>query len=168
MTKRIDEPPRIVEREEQACVGIRTRATLREWSTVNALLRELLEWSSEVGVHPPVAPFYRYRVIGDEDRPYDVEVGIPIHEMPAESGRGIRGSIPGGRYVRLVHCGHPDRLDESHARLRAWAEEEGVELRKELKDGVETWDGLFEFYLTDPAVEPDPDNWTIEVLCRVR
>lgn len=25
------------------------------------------------------------------------------------------------------------------------------------------WDGRFEFYPTDPAVEPDPERWEIEV-----
>jgi hypothetical protein len=66
-----------------------------------------------------------------------------------------------------VHHGHPDRLEETHAAIREWASREGIRFKREDDGGNEVWAGLYEFYLTDPADEPDLNDWKTEVLYQI-
>jgi effector-binding domain-containing protein len=161
------EGPRIERRDEQPYVSIRTRATLNEWPRVNALVLDVLHWMEERGLGSAGAPFFRYWTIGDDRDPYDLEVGWPVDEVPEPEGAVRVGTIPGASYVRLVHHGHPDRLDRAHDALREWADRKGVELKVETEGGREVWAGVFECYLTDPADEPDPAEWRTELLYQI-
>jgi effector-binding domain-containing protein len=148
-----------VERAAQPCVAIPVRATLRGWGTVNALVPEVFAWLSDRGI-PPAGPlFYRYRVIGDADEEFEVEVGVPVAAPVAGDGRVQGGAAPAGRYAVRVHHGHPDEMARTHRELLAWAQEQGSPA---LREG-ERWAGVFEYYRSDPDVEPDPAKWETEI-----
>jgi effector-binding domain-containing protein len=151
--------PKVRERTGQPYVAIPIRATLREWGEVNALVAEVLGWLSGRGIAPAGALFYRHRVIGGMDAKFEVEVGFPVATEVEGDGRVVAGAKPAGRYVVATHHGHPDDIAASHLALVEWAGRQGVPLAK---DG-EVWLGLFESYLSDPAVEPDPDKWRTEL-----
>lgn len=159
--------PHIQERDEQSYVSIRTRATLREWSRVNARVAQVFGWLDERGMDRAGPPFYRYWIIGDDDNEFDLEVGVPVNTVPETEEPFRVGTIPEGSYVRMVHRGHPDRLERAHEEIRRWADHEGVRLKREIDGGEEVWSGLFEFYLSDPAVEPDLNRWETELLYQV-
>ncbi|HWM07205.1 MAG TPA: GyrI-like domain-containing protein [Actinophytocola sp.] len=151
--------PTVVQRPEQPYAAIAIRATLREWGEVNALVPEVFEWLARQGTQPAGALFYRHRIIGGMDEKFTVEVGVPVAAPPAGDGRVVAGAKPAGRYVVATHHGHPDGIAASHLALVEWAGRAGIALAK---DGEE-WLGMFESYLTDPAVQPDPDKWETEL-----
>lgn len=160
--------PTIEARAEQPYVSIPISASLREWGTVNALVPEVYGWLAQKGIAPAGPLFYRYRVAGDWDRPFDLEVGVPVPSAVPCEGRLTGGAIPSGSYATATHNGHPDKLATSITALQDWAAREGVEFDKRREGGQEVWAGCFEFYLTDPEVEPDLNNWQIRLAYKVK
>jgi len=59
----------------------------------------------------------------------------------------------------LRHTGPYDGLVASNAALQAWAAEHGIEF----DTTGPAWGGRAEHYLTDPAQEPDPVKWEVDV-----
>lgn len=176
MTKPIDtisdshmlNDPVIGARAEQPYVSIPIEITLKEWENANALVEELFGWLGKKGVQPSGAPFYRYFVIGDTNEKFKLEVGVPIVRPMFGDDRVITGVIPAGKYVTLVHIGQPDRISDSFTALEKWATEHEVEWDKQMEGNEEVWGGRFEYYLTDPAVEPDEGKWSIEIAYKIK
>lgn len=160
--------PSLEHRGERPYVGIPIEATLAEWREVNALVGEVFRWLDRRDEGLAGAPFYRYRVIGDETTPFELEVGVPTAGRPAGDDRVRPGTIPSGIYAVLEHETHPDELGRSHAALQGWAAEEGHELARRTNGDVTVWEGRYESYLTDPDEEPDPSEWTTEIAYLVR
>lgn len=150
------------ERTEQPYVAIGAEANLREWGPVTALV-------ADAGVGPGTGPgvgrtpFFRYRTIGDEEKRFHLEIGAPFEREISGDGRMRAGRVPAGSYATVVHVGHPDRIGESLDRLEGWIEDRGLKVAQLTWNGQVVWDGCFEFYPTDPAVEPDRERWEIEV-----
>lgn len=155
--------PRLERRDSQRYVAIPVEATLKEWNDVNALVPELFGWIEQNGLTLAGAPFYRYRVIGDEERNFSLEVGIPIDANVTGDGRVIPDSKPAGTYAVYVHTGHPDRLEESFRLMDDWAEGEGIAWDIDRSGERDVWRARFESFLTNPEEEPDLNKWSIEV-----
>lgn len=68
---------------------------------------------------------------------------------------------------RLLRYGGPCRASRSNPRITGsaggWIEDRGLKVAQHTWNGQVVWDGRFEFYPTDPSVEPDPEPWEIEV-----
>lgn len=160
--KYIDEP--VVENlPELPYVGIAVQATLLEWKKVNKLVDELLAWLAERELKPAGPLFYRYWIIGNEEKTSNVELGIPVERMVTGNERIVASFIPGGSYVTALHRGHPDHLAKSHNELEIWAKKEGLELDRRLEGEVEIWNGRFESYLTEFQKEPELEKWKIRI-----
>src|ERR1700741_2135028 len=147
--------PTVLERTEQPYVAIPIEATLREWGEVNALIPEVLAWLGERGIAPAGALFYRHRVIGGFDEKFSVEVGFPVAEPVEGDGRVVAGAKPAGRDGGAAQPrppAPPDGTAQSPLALVDGAGRQAVPLAKE----GDVWGGLFESYLSDPEVEPDP------------
>lgn len=155
--------PELQRRAEQPYVAIPIEVTLREWGRANALVPELFKWLDENNLRLAGAPFYRFWTIGDEERAFSLEVGIPLDHPISGDGRVIAGTKPAGLYAIMHHHGHPDRLRESFEVLDAWADREGIYWANHRRDGQEVWGGRFESFLTNPEEEPDLNKWTIEI-----
>lgn len=155
--------PELQRRAEEPYVSIPIEVTLREWGRANALVPEIFGWLEKNGLTLAGAPFYRYWIIGDEERKFSLEVGVPLHKPVSGDGRVIAGTKPAGLYAVMYHQGHPDRLKESFGLLDRWAEQEGIAWANRNEGGREVWGGRFESFLTNPEEEPDLNKWTIEV-----
>jgi RNA polymerase sigma factor (sigma-70 family) len=84
-----------------------------------ALVGEVIGWLSRQGIEFAGAPFFRYWTIGDMDREFDLEVGVPVASVVSGDERVIAGFIPSGSYATMVHFGHPDRLAGPSKRCRS-------------------------------------------------
>jgi effector-binding domain-containing protein len=159
----MDLQPQIHHRAAQPYAGIRTSVTLADFpQAADTLFPELFGWLQEHGVATAGPPFIRYHVI-DMAAELDVEFGVPVGTTVPESGRVRAGVLPPGRYVTLRHIGPYDALVESNATLLRWASEQGIALDCRDTENGEAWRGRVEHYLTDPAEEPDPGKWEVEV-----
>ena len=72
-------------------------------------------------------------------------------------------SCPEGRYAVLRHTGPYDGLMAANAALQQWASEHSAEF--DVTDTAEgqAWRSRVEHYLTNPAQEPDPAKWEVDV-----
>lgn len=155
--------PRVEVRTEQPYVAIPIQVTLKNWAQTTVLLPELYDWLHAKGIEPAGEPFYRYWCIGSNEAEFSLEVGVPVERMLAGDERVIASFIPGGSYATALHQGHPDQLEQSLKQLEEWAEKEVLEIDKRFEGHDEIWNGRFEFYLTDPEIEPDLYKWQIEI-----
>ncbi|QUW23875.1 GyrI-like domain-containing protein [Sporosarcina sp. Marseille-Q4063] len=160
--------PRIEARAERSYIAIPIEATLKEWDKVNALFEELFEWMKKKGLQPNGAPFFRYWVMSDRNMKFKLEVGIPVVNATFGDERVTAGTTPEGKYVIIDHKGHPDRIQQTSNLLEEWSENRGLTLDKKVQGNEEIWGGRFEYYLTDPAIEPDLDKWSIEIAFKIK
>ena len=131
-------------------------AVLRETVPMNAL-REffgraygaVMATSQKQNVQLAGPPFALYR--GMPTDVVDVEAGFPVAAPFASSGGGgvIAGSLPGGQALEAMHIGPYESLPETYGAITA----------KMQADGLTPGDAMWEYYLTDPATEPNPAKW---------
>lgn len=157
--------PTIEERTEEPYVSIPIRVSLKEWGRANALVAEVFGWLAGHNIAPAGAPFFRYWIIGDMDAPFDLEVGVPVAAPVAGDERVQAGSVQAGRYLTYIHNGHPDQLNRVHNELQSWAAEHQVSFKTLLQEN--SWAGRYEFFLTNPEEQPDPNQWSIEVAYQI-
>jgi effector-binding domain-containing protein len=81
----------------------------------------------------------------------DVEAGFPVAAPLPSSGDGgvTAGSLPGGQALEAMHIGPYETLPETYGAIMA----------KMRADGLIPGDTMWEYYLSDPAAEPDPAAW---------
>lgn len=163
----MSQEPQIQQRPAQPYAGIRVRIPMDGISAaVDQAFPELFGWLAEHAIAPAGPPFIRYHVI-DMAGEMEIEPGVPAEvtdEAAASQGGRVRaGVLPGGRYVVLQHVGPYDGLVASNAALQAWAEQQGVQFDTWETDRGSAWRGRAEHYLTNPAEEPDPAKWAVDV-----
>lgn len=159
--------PQIVTRAEQPYVAIATRVPMSGMASVGAHLSEVVAWLGAHGLAPAGPPFFRYRGI-DMKRELDVEAGVPVGARIPPDGNVVTDVLPAGRYAAVTHVGHPAGLVDATRALLAWADTEGLTWDvTEGADGDERWGCRLEFYLTDPAKEPDMNKWETELAFRL-
>ncbi|PJI86623.1 GyrI-like domain-containing protein [Luteimicrobium subarcticum] len=117
-------------------------------------------------------PLLRYRVI-DMERALVVEAGVPVlgpdpgtGSLSAPDGLEL-GEIPAGRYLTVVHVGHPDSLEAATGAFLGYAASQGLTFDAAPGDDGEVWGSRIEWYLTDPRDEPDMDRWETELAFRL-
>lgn len=153
----------IQQRDERPCAGIRTWVPMDGISeAVDQAFPELFGWLGQRGIAPAGPPFIRYHVI-DMASGLDIEMGVPVAPGVSGDGRVTAGVLPGGRYVVLRHVGHYDGLLASNAELQRWAEQQGITLEGSETPQGTVFSGRLEEYLTNPAEEPDPAKWEVNV-----
>lgn len=155
--------PRIQERAAQHYAGIAAAVAMNGISAaVDDAFPELFGWLASNGIAPAGAPLIRYLVI-DMAGELQIELAVPVAAAVTASGRIRPGVLPGGRYAVLRHTGPYDGLLASNAALHQWARENGIEF--DTWDTAEgpAWRGRAEHYLTNPAEEPDPAKWEVDV-----
>ncbi len=119
-------------------------------------------WIDGQGMEPTGRPFIRYLEISMPDA-LMVDIGIPIPEEVSGSGDIIVETFPAGRYVAGSFFGHFDGLVDANAELQGWAKDTGLNLAGGDVGGKEVWASRTEFYVTDPATEPDPAKWQTDL-----
>jgi effector-binding domain-containing protein len=136
---------KVVEREEQPTLAVRTRADVR---VVPLLVPELIEevhaYLRTLGEAPTGPPYGRYDG-PDEHGTMALEVGWPTALPLPTRGRVERHTLPAGRWAETVHLGPYQELDEHFfAALEARVRAQGLE---PAGPPVEVWE-------SDPRVGP--------------
>ncbi len=119
---------------------------------------EIFEWLGRKSVPATGPVFWRYLVV-DMKKKLEIDVGVPVKAGLRGDGRIISDFLPAGLYATAVHVGHPDKLMQATAHLLSWAETERIEWRM---DG-ERWAGRIEWYLSNPAEDPDMKKWKTQL-----
>jgi effector-binding domain-containing protein len=71
--------------------------------------------------------------------------------------------LPAGRYASLIHRGPYEQLYDANGTLGKWIEEQGLKVDVKPTPEGDKFGCRLEVYLTDPAVEKDPQKWETEV-----
>jgi effector-binding domain-containing protein len=155
--------PELVTRPAQWSVVIPVEASLSEWNKTIDVIPQILGWIEANEVEPASPLFYRYRRIGDLEKPFSVEIGFAVNEQVAPSGNVVLSEMEGGTYLTYLHQGHPDQLFETGREIEMWAETNEITFDVRRSGDTEVWKGRYEFFLTNPDDEPDPNNWEIKI-----
>jgi hypothetical protein len=108
--------PELVTRPAQWSVVVPIEASLSEWNKTIEAIPQIVGWIEAHGIQPASPLFYRYRRIGDLEKPFSVEIGFAVHERVEASGDFIASEMEGGTYLTYLHQGHPD-LTLRHPRV---------------------------------------------------
>ncbi|MFD4138879.1 GyrI-like domain-containing protein [Streptomyces sp. NPDC058572] len=158
--------PAIVERGEQLYAYVRGSVRMDSFATIADRLPELVGWLTTRGAEFAGPPFFRYNTIDMEGESV-IEAGVPVVSAPEPEGDIGIAVLPAGRYVTVLHVGHPDQLFDVITAMHTWVERKGLEWDMTVVDGVEHWAGRIESYLTDPREEPDMSKWEMELAFRL-
>ena len=154
---------RVELRAAQPYAGIAMRVTMDGLSgAVDEAFPELFGWLAAHDVPAAGAPFIRYLVI-DMAAELQIELAVPIGAEISGAERVQPGVLPAGRYVSLRHTGPYDGLIASNAALQQWAQQQALVFDSWDTPGGSVWRGRAEHYLTNPAAEPDPAKWEVDV-----
>lgn len=156
--------PEIVERPAVPTVGIRAQIAEDGIAAVaDSLPGELFAWLGRRGIAPAGAPFFRYYRV-DMETGIDLEWGVPVAAPIEGDGRVVAGSLPAGRYARLLHVGPFSGLRAATGDLLDWISARGEE--PDVSED-EVIGAHIENYLTDPRREPHSAKWETEILMRL-
>ena len=154
---------RIELRAARPYAGIPVRVTMDGLSgAVDKAFPELFGWLAAQDIAAAGAPFIRYLVV-DMAAELQIELAVPVNAEISGSEHIRPGVLPAGQYVTLRHTGPYDGLVASNAALQQWARQEGVKFDTwDTPEGT-AWRARVEHYLTNPAAEPDPAKWEVDV-----
>ena len=159
----MSQPVRIELRAAQPYAGIPVRVSMDGIpGAVDEAFPELFGWLAAQDISVAAPPFIRYLVI-DMAAELQIELAVPVAAGISGAGRIQPGVLPAGRYVTLRHTGPYDGLVASNAALQEWAQQEGITFDTwDTPEGT-AWRARAEHYLTNPAAEPDPAKWEVDV-----
>lgn len=153
----------IQRREAQSYAAIAMRVTMDTLSgAVDQGFPELFGWLARRAIEPAGPPLIRYLVVDMAAR-LQIDLGVPTGTTIDGSGRIRAGILPAGQYAVLRHAGPYDGLIASNAAVQQWAQEHGITLDSWPAPEGTAWRGRAEHYLTNPATEPDPAKWEVDV-----
>ena len=103
------------------------------------------------GTPPTQAPFAYYPRLPDAT--VKVEAGFTVAEPIAGSGEVVPSQLPAGTIARATHLGPYEKLAETYTALADWAATQGLAVSGP----------MWEVYLSDPQLEPDPSTWRTDI-----
>lgn len=155
--------PQLQERAAQHYAAIPMTVTMDSISrAVDSGFPELFGWLASNDIVMSGPPFIRYLVINMAGG-LQIELAVPVGTPVTGTDRIRAGTLPAGRYAVLRHTGPYDGLAASNADLQQWARERGVGFDEWDTASGTAWRSRAEHYLTNPAEEPDPANWEVDV-----
>lgn len=144
----------------QPVVVVRRRIKPSEVAnTLAEALGQVVQSAQKNGLVLAGQPFTRYLEWGPGI--WTIEAGMPVtaHASATSSEAEVHAdTLPGGWAAITTHSGPYERLNEAHAAVQEWIEDE------KLTPAGAPW----EVYTTDPADYPDPKDWKTEVVWPVR
>lgn len=162
--------PKVENRPAVHYLGSRRTVTMTSMQLVADRITGLVGVVLAHGVTPTGPALLRYELI-DMAREMVVVAGVPVPEDALGLADRVddvhRDVLPAGRYVTVVHRGHPDTLVGATGDLLAWAEAQGLRFDVRPSPSGEVWGCRVEHYLTDPGDEPDMDRWDTELAFRL-
>lgn len=151
--------PYSVERKElvaQPVLVVRKRVRRTDLAkTLAEQLGRIFQHAQSRGAAIAGQPFTRYVEWGPGV--LTLEIGLPIapgwRDSSAQAGDIKTDTLPGGPVAATTHTGPYDRLNDAHAALEVWMEENG------LRSAGAPW----EVYVSDPAEVPNPADWRTDL-----
>jgi effector-binding domain-containing protein len=162
----MDVAPEITQRAAVPYAGISAWVPMAAVGSVADRIPEIFGWLGARGVAPAGPPFFRYHVI-DMDRQLLVEAGVPVESAVPDDGDVRGGTLPSGQFAVMTHTGAPQTLLAATSALLDWAGERGLAFDVAPTDDGEKWGCRLEFYLTNPAEQPDTSKWQTELAFRL-
>jgi effector-binding domain-containing protein len=162
----MDVSPQVTQRAAQPYAGISGWVTMATIGSVAHRIPEVFGWLGAHGVAPAGPPFFRYHVV-DMERQLQVEVGVPVASAIEDDSEIRAGTLPAGRFAVMTHTGAPDTLAAATAHLLDWSQARGLEFDRSRTEAGERWGCRLEFYLTNPAEEPDLSKWETQLAFRL-
>ncbi len=149
---------------QQFYAAVRVKKAIPFGSIVTPSWREAREWLVKQGVTDLKAPFIRY-LTTDMSRELDMELGYTTPSLLQGDGRIHTGLIPAGLYAFTVYTGtvRGKGLMKATGALLDWLDKNGHRLASRKIDQEVWWQARYEFYVTDPALEPDMHKWQTEL-----
>lgn len=145
--------PEIVDLEPQEAIAVRGDVAVADLPRFfERAFHEAAEAAHASGVEIVGPPFAFYPRMPTET--VAVEAGFPVSGPVNAYGNAHRLVLPGGRAVQAVHAGPYDTMTETYEDLQSWMSEQGLHPVA----------GSWEFYLSDPQVEPDPVMWRTRIV----
>jgi len=164
----MDATPEITLRDAQPYAGISAWVTMANVGSVADRIPEIFGWLAASGNAPAGPPFFRYHVI-DMERKLLVEAGVPVESPVEEDGGEVRcGTLPPGEFAVATHTGAPPTLAAATAELLEWAAARGLAFDMWPTEVGDEWACRVEFYLTDPAEQPDTSKWQTQLAFRLK
>lgn len=158
--------PELQYRKEQHYVAIRTAVPIPFGKYLAPLWREVEAWLGNQGI--PLSSsgpaIIRY-LTTDMSKKLDIEVGFVVDRAMTGNDRIIADVFPAGNYATLLYTGpyKGKGIYKATVALLDWAKDNGIVWNTSTKNGVEWWNGRVEWYLTDPAREPDAKKFRTEL-----
>lgn len=156
----------VLELPDQPFVGVTRTVTMQTINEVADEIPRLLGWLGELGQAPTGAPFLRYLVI-DMAGDMVVQAGVPVSAGVDGDSDVEADVLPAGRYASTTHIGPFDGLYDATRRLLRWAGERGLRFDKHPSEEGEVWASRVEWYETNPAEQPDPQQWVTRLTFRL-
>jgi effector-binding domain-containing protein len=119
-------------------------------------------WLANHHIAPAGPCFFQYLFI-DNNNEMIIEVGVPVQNSVAGDDRFIGGTFPAGHYVTIIYRGDYKNIMEGHLALEAWIRQSDWREQRQITDNGIEWGSRTEFYLTDPAADPNPEKWETEI-----
>ena len=144
--------PKILQTEKQLTAAIRLTIPRNEMQHVMGPgIGELMATVAVQGKTPAGPWFTRHFRMTPEQ--FDIEICVPIGEPIVPTGRVVNSFLPASKVARTIYHGPFEGLGSAWGEFGEWIENEG--------HMPEEW--LWETYLTDPSVNPDPSSWQTEL-----
>jgi effector-binding domain-containing protein len=157
--------PMVDDRAEQPYVGIRTQVRPSQFKKIiPQYLDELFAWLDQHRIARAGIPFMRYHVINMAGN-MDVEIGVPVAAAVQGDGHIQPGVIPAGRYASVVYSGVTGI--KGNKALVEWAAKNGIKWDRWDDPNGDAFRARVEYFLTDPAEQPDRKKWETEVAIRL-
>lgn len=143
----------LVELEPQPAAAMRGEVTQPEMPDFfgNAYHR-VMEAVTAAGVSVVGPPFGYYPSMPTET--ITIEAGFPVSGSINETDDVHNLELPGGTAIVATHIGPFETMEGTYDRLMEWAQTNGHTLAE----------GMWEQYLTDPAVQPDASQWQTRIV----
>ena len=143
----------LVTQSEIATIGIRSQVPREQMASFfSESYAKLFHEIGPGGATVVGPPYGRFR--GMPSEPVDVEAGIPVAEAATRHGDILAGTLPAVEAVEAIHVGSYDTLETTYGEVVQWMTDHN------LVPARESW----EFYLTDPNVEPDTSKWLTKIV----
>jgi len=144
---------RTIPRHDTAVVAV--RSSLNDISdAMGEAFAKTYHALGQAGVEPAGPPFARYFSM---DEPIEFEAGVMVAAPFAGMAEVKPGQIGGVKAAVGIHVGPYETLSQTYAAMMGWIE--GL--------GRSVAGPMWETYLTDPTVEPDPQRWRTEIFIPV-
>lgn len=129
------------------------------------LIPHVLNFVGEKNLIQTGPAFFRYLTMDDED--LEVEVGVPVQDFFEGDGEIVGSNFPAGKYATIKYFGDYKYIRDAHEELESWMGKNRLVKKEQIADDGISRGCRIEFYITDPAIETNPDKWETDIVSLV-